>query len=527
MARFIPLTCDTIDRPQSEQIVFDAIKSYLSDNWIVFHSLDFIKDDQYNKRWDGEIDFLLYHPNKGILVLEVKGGKISYQNGTWYQNNHKITPILQSKRNKYAIMQLLQKNLERDVPIKFAHSVCFPNCAEQTVWPLEAQGIVLTNDKFSSIELFASKILADVHMPGSITGKVSEEEILQILSPKFKYGCRLFDQINIEEKQFIAFTEQQCVILDALENFKQLKIEGCAGSGKTIMAVKKAKQLAAQGKNVLLLCYNKLLAQYLKKSVQDIPNIQAVAFFEFCIEVLNIPAEQIDKHRSNSRLYSEVLPKALKKYLSATCMSYDAVIVDEGQDFASEAWDVIGLLPDSEGYFYIFYDPNQNIYQQDLQLPDFHIPPVTLNKNCRNTKNICEALVPYLSTTITILESSPTGTEVNVLNGDAREELGKELERLCSTEGVSSHDIVILGAHSLNNTSVGDNPKIKHFTIVDGFHNKNSFHVSYYTYMKFKGCESKVIILLDVDENDLRWQNKNCIYTAMSRAVHHLSIIKS
>ena len=49
--------------------------------------------------------------------------------------------------------------------------------------------------------------------------------------------------------------------------------------------------------------------------------------------------------------------------------------------------------------------------------------------------------------------------------------------------------------------------------------------VPYYTYMKFKGCEAKVVILLDVDENDPRWDRAG-LYTAMSRAIHRLIILK-
>ena len=49
--------------------------------------------------------------------------------------------------------------------------------------------------------------------------------------------------------------------------------------------------------------------------------------------------------------------------------------------------------------------------------------------------------------------------------------------------------------------------------------------VAYYTYMKFKGCEAKIVILLDVDDKDPRW-NKNGMYTAMSRATHQLIILR-
>lgn len=105
----------------SEQIVFEAIRKGLSDEWRVFHSFDYVTRDLNRKRWDGEIDFLLYHPKKGMLVIEVKGGAISYRRGQWYQEDRPINPVEQAKRNKYAVMRLLQEALQRELPMKFAH----------------------------------------------------------------------------------------------------------------------------------------------------------------------------------------------------------------------------------------------------------------------------------------------------------------------------------------------------------------------------------------------------------------------
>jgi hypothetical protein len=213
-----------------------------------------------------------------MLVIEVKGGAISYRKGQWYQEDRPIDPVEQAKRNKYAVMRLLQDSLHRAVPVKFAHSVCFPSCGLQTIWPAEAQEIVLTGDGLPYIGHFASKILADTQIPANLCGTLPAEEILRVLSPVFEYGKKLSERIHIEEKQFFLFTEQQCAILDALENFPRLQIKGCAGSGKTIMAVKKAQKLAAQGANVLFLCFNQLLAEYLRREVKAYPAIKAAAF---------------------------------------------------------------------------------------------------------------------------------------------------------------------------------------------------------------------------------------------------------
>lgn len=526
MARMIPAECDLSRRPMSEQIVFEAIRHNLSDEWKVFHSFDYLSRDLTYMLWDGEIDFLLYHPQQGFLIIEVKGGTISYRDGQWYQEDRPMDPVGQAKKNKYAVRKLLEERLLKVIPAKFAHAVCFPSCSRQATWPVEAQDIVLTGDSLPYIEAFATQLLADTPLPENIRGSVSEAEVLKVLSPVFEYGSKLSERIKAEEKQFFLFTEQQCMILNALENFRRLQICGCAGSGKTLMAIKKAKCLAAQGKSVLLLCFNQLLAKYLKRSVQDDLLIQAAAFFEFAIELLKIPEDQVAQYRDNPRLYSEVLPKMLRSYIERKCLCYDAVIVDEGQDFTREAWDVISLLPEEDGHFYIFYDPDQNIYTEELNLPEFAIPPVVLNCNCRNTKNIFEVLRPYQSTPGVIMPNAPTGAEVRILSGSCRANLETELERLTTEENIQLQQIVILGAHSLSNTSIGDNPQVGRFTIVSTEEQLKKSEVHYFTFMKYKGCESKVVILFDVNTTDPRW-NGCGLYTAMSRAVHKLIILRS
>ncbi|MBR2873897.1 MAG: NERD domain-containing protein [Lentisphaeria bacterium] len=525
MAVMIPAECDLTRRPVSEQIVFEAIKNNVSDEWTVFHSFDYLSRDLEYKLWDGEIDFLLYHPGYGILILEVKGGTISYREGQWFQEERPIDPVEQAKRNKYAVRKLLEDKLFKIIPLKFAHAVCFPSCSKQNFWPPEAQDIVVTKELLPHIERFSRQLLECTHLPENITGSISRTEIMNVLSPVFEYGTKLSERMEIENKQFFLLTEQQCVVLEVLEQFRRLQICGCAGSGKTIMAIKKAVRLAAQNKRVLLLCFNQLLAKKLKKAVKDHPLIEAAAFFDYCIELLKIPEEQIAQFSTDPRLYSKVLPEMLRTYLERTWLYYDAVIVDEGQDFTPQAWAVISLLPESDGHFYIFYDPDQNIYTKELQLPDFGLPPVILNRNCRNTKKIFEAVQPLQSTPGVIWENSPQGSEVRILRGDCRKNLQSELERLVNYEKISLNNVVILGAHSLKNTSIGENPQIGKFHIVSTPQVSAPNEVRYFTYMKYKGCESGIVILLDVDEEDPRWKSRCGMYTAMSRAVHDLIIL--
>ncbi len=526
MALFIPAECDCKKRPLSEQMVFAEIRNHLSNDWVVFHSFDYVTRDLARQRWDGEVDFLLYHQRKGFLIIEVKGGSISFINGQWLQDGRPIDPVEQARHNKYAVMKLLQEQLQRPVPLKFAHAVCFPSCdSNATVWPPEAKGLVISKDDLKNIENIACRLIDDASIPQGICGRVEMNEVLDILSPEFEYGQNLRERILDDDRQFFLLTRQQCSILEALGNFPKLQIEGGAGTGKTVLAIKKANMVAANGGVVLLLCFNELLAKKINKAVGKYHgSITVGAFFEYCVELMQIPQAKYEEYKNNPLLYSKVLPELLGKFLDMYPTTYDAIIVDEGQDFNSQIWNVLPRLLAPNGHFYIFYDPDQNIFCDKLHLPDFGLPPVSLSRNCRNTQKIFDALTPYRMVNMELLEHSPVGSDVIIRTGDCRQLLAHQLNRIFQEERIIQADVVVLGGHSLKNTCVGEDTQVGDYRLVEQPKQFASKDVAYYTYMKFKGCEAKIVILLDVDKSDPRW-NATGLYTAMSRAVHQLIIL--
>lgn len=76
-------------------------------------------------------------------------------------------------------------------------------------------------------------------------------------------------RIEDEEAELIRLTEEQSRLLDYLKNQKQALIQDYAGTGKTQLAVEKARRLTAEGKSVLLMCFNAPLARYLESMVEE------------------------------------------------------------------------------------------------------------------------------------------------------------------------------------------------------------------------------------------------------------------
>lgn len=69
---------------ESEKRVFASLAK-LSDDWIVIHDLRFVVPAIGAKpARDGQADFVLLHPARGLLVLEAKGGGYEVQDGQWF-----------------------------------------------------------------------------------------------------------------------------------------------------------------------------------------------------------------------------------------------------------------------------------------------------------------------------------------------------------------------------------------------------------------------------------------------------------
>lgn len=526
MPRMIPADCPDTTESRAEISIFYELKKKLPDDWTVFHSLGLLNKNENGKILDAEIDFIIVNPKFGLLILEVKGGQISYQEGDWKQNGWKLdkSPAKQALNNKYALIRYLKRKLPQlDHSANFAHAVCFPDCYEIPNPPPECDGICITGKDIPYLKEALEKIMENAFAENK--NIFNYQLVLDKLAPAFEYGCSLSESIRDSEKKIFRLTEQQCELLNFISQHKKALIKGCAGSGKTIMAVKKARELAQNGHNCLLLVYNSLLCEKMKNSLTE-KNIRVTTYHDLCLEELQKHGINLNARRSDNKVWTEIIPAEFSRILKKSPLRFDAVIVDEGQDFRLNYWASVSELVKPDGWFYIFYDPDQNLYNEELVLPKLGNPFI-LNKNCRNSQEIFYKLKPFCSENVSISEFAPIGTPVQEFIEKSeikRIEILKSIIEGLIAQNIFERQIVILGGHSLAKTCLGDNPRLDKFEIVE-----NSSHdigkIPYFTYMKYKGCEADAVILLDVDQNDPRWQ-KEALCTAISRAKHLLFIIR-
>ena len=73
MARMIPDVIVSPDAPASERKCFDALRDSLDASYTVLYDVAWLGRGDHEGS-QGQCDFLVLHPERGVLVIETKGG---------------------------------------------------------------------------------------------------------------------------------------------------------------------------------------------------------------------------------------------------------------------------------------------------------------------------------------------------------------------------------------------------------------------------------------------------------------------
>ena len=213
---------------------------------------------------------------------------------------------------------------------------------------------------------------------------------------------------------------------------------------------------------------------------------------------------------------------------------YDAIVVDEGQDFLPDWWACLddALKEGSDGTLYTFYDADQSIYG-DYRPPDaLDVIENRLVYNCRNTVRIFEYATrqAVLASAPRIRVDAPQGTEVEeVLCGNA-EELARRvagtLARVIDDEGINANRVAILSTRTIRSSPFADDRRAGRFPLVslDAEHGPKDA-VVFETLFRFKGLEADVVLLLVLPGGARRVEPID-LYVAATRARHLLVVFR-
>ncbi|WP_096154049.1 3'-5' exonuclease [Bacillus sp. FJAT-45066] len=419
-----------------ERLLFRTLKTYLPDDYIVY----------YEPEIQGRRpDFVIIGQDLGLVVLEVK----DYTKSTLFQVNHDewhivatsgqqtITksPLKQARENMFHLVDVLKKDknlIQTDGKYKFSlkfpygHGVVFTRMnskdfVKEGLYSVMEPTLCLTRDEIDpdkeefSEEVLMEKILNMFVVPFRLREPLSLEDINSIryhLFPEVRISAEFKAPVPYQDQLLLSLHDIKTMDLHQENLAKQIGdknrlIRGVAGSGKTLILASRAKMLAKKNPDwkILILCYNISLSNSIQQMITYMLNEPEDLFdFDFTGEsVVNEPMNKnIIVRNFHSWLKNELkirepqIPEIVEKLVKkeAILPTYDAILIDEGQDFESDWLKLVSLLINEDTQSLLLVeDRAQTIYKrkrsyvQDTGL-SFQGRSKVLSINYRNTAQI-------------------------------------------------------------------------------------------------------------------------------------------
>ena len=489
MARMIPNVDPSQLENASEEPVYRALRDQLSDNFVVLHSYPWLRPWRGEGALsEGEADFVVLHPDCGMLVLEVKGGEtIRHDGHRWFRDTANgprefQDPFRQARRNMHALLEIAKERsggrvLKRH--LVHGYAVVFPHMDYEGEPPPHAdKAIVISRRHLSFMEQTISTAFKSwTQEPRALSCEQYQMLLNDCLMPKFRVFRPVGPDIAAAAEQLLELTEHQAQVFEGLYMQNRVLVEGVAGSGKTFLALQRALSFARCGKRTLFVCYNKELAAWIRKQVDDDPS---TADFRALLKVKNFHALAAELAASagikfrpscggppNEDFWDHEVPDLLEQAVLAleidsSDVQYDALVVDEAQDFSLGWWYALtqSLLESPDAPLYAFLDPNQSL-RFEVQWPpvDFDAR-FRLTVNCRNTRRIAAASASVLELEPHIYAKAPSGVQLRLLRASSQQQqkglVLEQLRRLLQQEDVAPDQIALIGPSAMANGSLAE-----------------------------------------------------------------------
>jgi UvrD-like helicase C-terminal domain/Nuclease-related domain/AAA domain len=349
-------------------------------------------------------DFLILHPQRGLLVLEVKDWKLdTIQSATrasftiLTNRGQKVVanPFEQARQYAHTVSTLLEKDpslTTRDEK-RYQNRLCFPY----------GYGVVLANitrKAFDSTDLGEviepSRVICQDEMYESVEPEAFQARLWAMFQVRFsttlsmpqveRIRWHLFPEVRINTGQptLIDEGESEKTVADQIPELLRVMdlqqeqlarslgdghrvIHGVAGSGKTLILGYRAERLAsALQKPVLVLCYNSALSAKIgfaikKKNLGE--QVHVRTFHAWCLDQLRLYHIELPDQGAG---YFDALPERVIQAVERGRIpraQYGAVMVDEGHDFQPEWFQLIAQMVDPEtNSVLVLYDDAQSIY---------------------------------------------------------------------------------------------------------------------------------------------------------------------
>lgn len=492
-----------------------------------------------DERKDHELDLVVLMPDTGIVVVEVKGGSVSVDDqGRWSQGSgqtRQIHPVDQARDGKYALRHYVESDSRwRDSSrsrVRWAHSVVTPYTGldDDFATPDCPRWAIHGREDMPDL----AHRLRDVATRQESGHRVPTPDDIALICEIVRGRHLPTPDVVAEagERETIAdrLTQEQATLLKVTRLLHRVEVRGGAGSGKTVLALTQAKDLTRGGngrptQRVALLCYSIGLAAYLKRQVAALPRNHRPAFVGRFHE-LGMAWGAPDGDRTNSDFWEVSLPGLMSDLAGGLQEKdrFDAIVVDEAQDFAEAWWaPLLKSLRDEEtGGLYVYSDENQRIFPR-FGRPPVELVPLVLDHNLRNTTQIAEAFAPLAPMRMRLMGGSgPEVSFVAAAPDDALQVCDDQVEALLDEGWLPQHIALLTTGHRHPQQI-----ELQESRGQDGYWESfwDAADVFYGHVLGCKGLERQAVVLC-INESHPRDRSRERLYVGMSRATDRLVVV--
>lgn len=516
----------------SEQEIWEQLRDGLGTDDVLFANLRLTDETQ-----DYEADIVAVMPGFGVVVLEVKGSSVWYDEG-WIQTigaeSKWIHPVDQARGAKHAIRRYVENDPRWGSRgrVGWAHGVVVPystfpdeDLPDLPRYALHDRGdlvSLITRVRRNAYRMDVNQRLLDVddaHLLADILGGR--------LTTTYDVNAEALDRQAVAQR----LTEQQSLILSVTRLLNRVEVRGGAGSGKTVLALQQARELTRgrherKAQRTALLCYSIGLGEHLKRQVASWPRKDRPAFVGTFEELGALWGVDRFGDRSASTFWEVELPEQMADLARRLPPGkrFDAMVVDEAQDFADSWWTpLLGALRDeAEGGLFVFSDENQRVFGRSGR-PPVPLVPLVLDHCLRNTREIAEAFAPLAPSRM--YARGGTGPEVRFVAAPARDAIDvadEEAIRLLEEEGWEPGRVALITTGSRHWSQIAQQEKEGQQGYWASYFDADE--VFYGHVLGCKGLERSAVVLC-LNEDGTRDRARERLYVGMSRATDLLVVV--
>ena len=482
---------------------------------------------------DYEADIVVLMPDAGVVVVEVKGGSVWRESGSWRIKREDrpvtIDPVKQAKDVKYALRNYVELDprwQRHGQQVRWAHAVALPNtdldddfsCTDCPRW------MIADRNNLSKLATRLRDIPRQQESQSAALTRDDATLLLEVLGGRGLSQRDLLAEAHEREFNTQRLTEEQASILGATKLLNRVEVRGGAGSGKTWLAMEQARRLSRSGKRVAMLCYSRGLAAYLTRFMAEVPTSDRPAYVgEF--HRLGALWGADPGTDTDSDYWERRLPEQMRDLAVALPLAdkFDAVIIDEAQDFADAWWPAVlaALREPDTGGVYVFSDEGQRVFAR-FGTPPVQLTPLVLESNLRNTRQIAGTFNSLAATKMRL--SGGDGPAVRFIECPSTEALAAGDDAVDELlDDWRPEDIALLTTGSrhpeqASRQAVGQDEYWASFW--------DDEQVFYGHVLGFKGLERRAVVLV-LNELTVGDRSKERLYVGLSRARDQLVVCGS